>query len=112
MDLREIWFESVNWGQVAGSCEEDNEPSVPWKGGEFLDKLSVQPASQEGLCAMELVRHLKLKFRNSGFNISATRIYYEELNKFSSQWFEITCRRTYFDRRGPNTNVRKTFKIK
>jgi hypothetical protein len=40
---------------VAGSCEQGNEPSGSIKCEEFLDKLSVLLASQEGLCSMELV---------------------------------------------------------
>jgi hypothetical protein len=40
---------------VAGPCEHGNEPSGSIKCGEFLDKLSVLLASQEGLCFMELV---------------------------------------------------------
>jgi hypothetical protein len=39
---------------VAGCCENGNEPSGFIKGGEFLDELSVQLTSQEGLCCVEL----------------------------------------------------------
>jgi hypothetical protein len=42
-------------GQVAGSCEHGDEPSVSIKCGEFLDQLSVLLAPQ-GLCSMELVK--------------------------------------------------------
>jgi hypothetical protein len=44
VDFREIGFGDVDWihlaqdrGQVAGSCEHDNESSVSIKCGEFLD---------------------------------------------------------------------------
>jgi hypothetical protein len=39
---------------VAGSCEHGNKPSCSIKCREFLDRLSVLLASQEGLCSMEL----------------------------------------------------------
>jgi hypothetical protein len=41
-------------GQVAGSCEYGDEPSGSIKYGEFLDKLSIVLASQEGLYSMEI----------------------------------------------------------
>jgi hypothetical protein len=50
---------------VAGSCEHGNEPSGSIKCGEFLDKLSVLLASQEGLCSMDLVSWLKCDVINS-----------------------------------------------
>jgi hypothetical protein len=40
---------------VASSCEHGDEPSGSIKCREFLDKLSVLFASQEGLCSMEQV---------------------------------------------------------
>ena len=40
-------------GQVAGTCECDNESSGSIKCGEFLDYLQNQLASREGLCSME-----------------------------------------------------------
>jgi hypothetical protein len=39
---------------VIGSCEHGNEPLGSTKCREFLEKLSVLSASQEGLCSMEL----------------------------------------------------------
>jgi hypothetical protein len=39
---------------VAGSCEHGDEHSGSIKCGEFLDKLSVLLASQEGIVSMEL----------------------------------------------------------
>ena len=46
---------SSGLGQMAGSCEWGNEPSVLIKSGEFVDLLRTCLASQEGLCSMELV---------------------------------------------------------
>jgi hypothetical protein len=43
---------------VAGSYEHGNEPSGSIKCREFLDRLSVLLAYQEGLCSMELVTEL------------------------------------------------------
>jgi hypothetical protein len=58
-DLRELgWgyaFDLSGSGQgtVADSRGQGNEPSGSIKGGEFLNWLSVLPASQEGRCSME-----------------------------------------------------------
>ena len=40
---------------MAGACEYGDEPSGSIKGGEFIDSLQNQLASQEGLCSMEEV---------------------------------------------------------
>jgi hypothetical protein len=43
MEIKEIWWEGVNWVHlahyttVAGSCEHNNEPSGSINGKEFLD---------------------------------------------------------------------------
>jgi hypothetical protein len=42
---------------MEGSCERDNDPSGSIKYGEFLEQLSLQLASQDGFCCMELVRY-------------------------------------------------------
>jgi hypothetical protein len=54
-------IDSYGSGPLTGFSEHGNEPSGSIKSGEFLDWLSVQLASQEGLCSMELVISLKGK---------------------------------------------------
>ena len=53
-----MWVYGLDWAgpgqrQVADACECGNEPSGSVKGGEFLDQLQNQLASQEGLCTLE-----------------------------------------------------------
>jgi hypothetical protein len=61
MDLKEIWLQGVDLdlpdsgqGVLPGFCEHCNESSDPIKGGEFVGKLSVLLAFQEGLRFIEL----------------------------------------------------------
>ena len=60
MDLQEVGCGGMDWielaqdgGQVAESCECGNETSVSMKCWEFLDRLKIRLASQEGLCSTE-----------------------------------------------------------
>jgi hypothetical protein len=62
-DLRgiRVWKYRLNssgsgWGPVEDSSEHDNKHSGSIKDREFIDKLSVLLASQEGLCCIELVK--------------------------------------------------------
>jgi hypothetical protein len=43
---------------VAGSCEQDSEPSGSIKASKFFDELNLLSASQGGLCSMELISYL------------------------------------------------------
>jgi hypothetical protein len=61
MDHVETGLKDVDWIHLAqdrpttGSCEHGNEHSSSMKGGEFLDKLAITLASQQGLCSMKLL---------------------------------------------------------